>query len=68
VRPVDACLAALKAKKTNAARKALHDRAVEKGKHKKGTIIAVCNKLLKQVFAVVKSGVLYQNDYFKKPA
>jgi hypothetical protein len=41
---------------------------VEKGKHKKGVIIAVCNKLLKQVFAVVKSGVLYQDDYAKKLA
>ena len=28
-------------------------RPVEKGKHKKLAIIAVCNKLLKQVFAVV---------------
>jgi transposase len=61
-------MAALNAKKTNAACKALYDRLVEKGKNKKLAIIAVCNKLLKQVFAVVKSGVLYQDDYFKKLA
>jgi hypothetical protein len=41
---------------------------VEKGKNKKLAIIAICNKLLKQVFAVLKSGVLYQDDYFKKLA
>jgi hypothetical protein len=68
VRLADAFLAALNAKKTNAACKALYDRLVEKGKNKKLAIIAVCNKLLKQVFAVVKSGVLYQDDYFKKLA
>jgi hypothetical protein len=33
-----------------------------------GTIIAVCNKLPAPVFAVVKSGVLHQDDYFKKLA
>ncbi len=58
-------MAALNAKKTNAACKALYDRLVEKGKNKKLALIAVCNKLLKQVFAVVKSGVLYQDDYCK---
>jgi hypothetical protein len=39
-----------------------------KGKNKKGTIIAVCNKLLAPVFAVEKSGVQYEHDYFKKLA
>jgi len=28
-------------------------------------MIAVCNKLLKQVFAVVKSGTLYNDNYSK---
>ena len=39
-----------------------------KGKNKKLATIAVCNKLLKQVFAVVKLGVLYKDDCQKKIA
>ena len=61
-------MAALNAKKTNPACKALFNRLVEKGKNKKLAIIAVCNKLLKQVFAVVKSGVLYSDNYYKNIA
>lgn len=61
-------MAALNAKKTNPACKALYDRLVNKGKNKKLSIIAVCNKLLKQVFAVVKSGVLYSDNYYKNIA
>jgi transposase len=61
-------MAALNAKKTNAACRALYDRLVLKGKNKKLAIIAVCNKLLKQVFAVVKSGILYRDDYCKNVA
>ena len=61
-------MAALNAKKRNAACKSLYDRMVEKGKNKKIAIIAVCNKLLKQVFGVVKSGILYQDDYYKNIA
>lgn len=56
-------MCALNAKATNPACKALFDRLVEKGKNKKLAIIAVCNKLLKQVFAVVKSGVPYDKNY-----
>lgn len=59
-------MCALNAKATNAACKALYDRLVSKGKNKKLAIIAVCNKLLKQVFAVVKSGVLYRDDFCKE--
>jgi hypothetical protein len=36
---------------------ALFDRIVAKGKSKKLALLAVCNKLLKQAFARVKSGV-----------
>jgi transposase len=61
-------MCALNAKATNPACKALFDRLVAKGKNKKLAIIAVCNKLLKQVFAVVKSGQLYKDDYYKKAA
>ena len=61
-------MCALNAKATNMACKELYDRLVAKGKNKKLAIIAVCNKLLKQVFAVVKSGNLYKDDYAKKIA
>jgi transposase len=56
------------AKKTNAACSALFDRLVAKGKNKKLALIAVCNKLLKQAFAIVKSGVPYQADFTSKLA
>ncbi len=58
-------MCALNAKTTNTACKELYDRFVDKGKNKKLAIIAVCNKLLKQVFAVVKSGIIYQDNYSK---
>jgi transposase len=61
-------MCALNAKANNAACKDLYDRLVAKGKNKKMAIIAVCNKLLKQVFAVVKSGNLYQDNYSKNIA
>ena len=49
--------------KYNAACKALFDRIVAKGKSKKLALIAVCNKLLKQAFSIVKNGVPYNNEY-----
>lgn len=54
------------AKKANAACKALYDRLVAKGKNGKVALIAVCNKLLKQAFAIIKSGVPYQADFCSK--
>jgi len=56
------------AKKCNAACKALYDRLVAKGKNGKVALIAVCNKLLKQAFAIVKSGQPYQADFTSKLA
>ncbi|MGI4740528.1 MAG: hypothetical protein ACRYG7_35600 [Janthinobacterium lividum] len=53
--------------KFNAPCKALYDRLVAKGKNGKLALIAVCNKLLKQAFAIVKSGVPYQVDFAKSP-
>jgi transposase len=44
--------------------KALYKRIVDKGKSKKLALIAVCNKLLKQVFAVAQSGIPY-DPYYK---
>ncbi len=51
------------AKKANAACKALYERLVAKGKNGKLALIAVCNKLLKQACAIVKSGIPYQPDF-----
>jgi transposase len=56
------------AKKMNAACAALFDRLVANGKNKKLALIAVCNKLLKQAFAIVKSGIPYQADFCSKIA
>lgn len=53
------------AKKSNAACKALYERLVAKGKNGKLALIAVCNKLLKQAFAIIKSGIPYQADFAK---
>ena len=61
-------MCALNAKKTNAHCRALFDRLVEKGKNKKAAIIAVCNKLLKIVFGVVKNRTIYQDNYIQKSA
>jgi transposase len=39
---------------------------VAKNKPKKLALIAVCNKLVKQVFAIVKSGVPYHPGFAQK--
>ncbi len=53
-------LCALKAKSCNPTCKALFDRLRAKGKPFKVALIAVANKLLKQVFAIAKSGKAFQ--------
>ena len=53
------------AKKSNAACKALYDRLLARGKNGKLALVAVSNKLLKQAFAIVKSGIPYQADFAK---
>src|SRR5690606_35910300 len=58
-------MGALNAKTTNAACKELYDRLVASGKNKKVAVIAVCNKLLKQVYGCIKNGTLYQDNYAK---
>lgn len=59
-------MCALNAKKTNAQCRALFDRLVEKGKNKKAAVIAVCNKLLKIVFGVVKNREFYDENFIQK--
>jgi transposase len=54
------------ARRANGACRALYDRLVAKGKNGKLALIAVCNKLLKQAYAIVTSGVPYQADFTKK--
>ena len=49
--------------KYNKACRDLYERLVAKGKSKKLALIAVCNKLLKQAFAIAKSGLIYDNTY-----
>jgi transposase len=56
------------ARRANGACRALYDRLVAKGKNGKLALIAVCNKLLKQAFAIVTSGIPYQADFTKKVA
>lgn len=50
------------AKKINKACREIFDRLVEKGKAKKLALIAVANKLLKQAFAIAKSGKYYDEN------
>jgi len=47
----------------NKACRELYERIVQKGKSKKLALIAVCNKLLKQAFAIAKSGLMYDATY-----
>ena len=56
-------LCSFNACKYNKACKALYDRIVAKGKSKKLALLAVCNKLLKQAFAVAKSRIPYDENY-----
>jgi hypothetical protein len=43
--------------------KVIYDSIVVKGKRIKLALIAVCNKLLKQAFAIAKSGLPYDENY-----
>jgi transposase len=61
-------MCALNAKSTNRACRELFDRLVASGKNKKSAVIAVCNKLLKQVYGCVKNETLYQDNYVKNLA
>lgn len=58
-------MCSLNAIKTNQACKQLYERLVGKGKNKKLALIAVCNKLLKQVFGVVQNQTMFSNNYIK---
>jgi len=51
------------ASKSNKACKELYERITAKGKSKKLALVAVCNTLLRQAFAIAKSGVAYNGVY-----
>ena len=56
-------MCSMNAMKTNTACKTLYERLRANGKTGKQALVAVMNKLLKQVFAVVKNNSLYQPNY-----
>jgi transposase len=56
-------LAALSASKYNQGCKLLYDRLLANGKRKKTALIAVANKLVKQLFAIVKFNRTFINNY-----
>jgi transposase len=56
-------MCSMSAIKNNKACKALYERLRAKGKNGKVALIAVCNKLLKQAFAIAKSGRKYDENY-----
>ncbi len=56
-------LCAFNACKHNKACRELYERIVSKGKSKKLALIAVANKLLKQCFAIAKSGLPYDEQF-----
>jgi transposase len=61
-------ICAQNAKDPNGACKELFDRLVAKKKNKKLAVIAVANKLLKQVFGVVKTETVFDRNFYKKTA
>lgn len=61
-------LCAFSACKHNKACREIYERIVNKGKSKKLALIAVANKLLKQAFAIAKSGRPYDENYVSKLA
>ena len=56
-------LSSFTACKYNPACKSLFDRITQKGKSKKPALIAVANKILKQAFAIAKSGESFNPEH-----
>ncbi len=59
-------LCAFSACKHNRACREIYERITNKGKSKKLALIAVANKLLKQAFAIAKSGLPYDENFVSK--
>lgn len=58
-------MSALGAIKSNRKCKQLYIRLLQKGKAKMSALIAVANKLIKQLFAIVKNNRTYSDDYVR---
>lgn len=58
-------MAALSASRYNKACMNLHDRLIAKGKKERVVLIAVANKLFRQIFGVVKNDRIYSENYLK---
>jgi hypothetical protein len=56
-------LCAFNACKQNKACRELYERIVNQGKSKKLALVAVAHELLKQAFAIAKSGLIYDASY-----
>jgi transposase len=61
-------MATLSAMQHNKACKQLYQRLKAAGKASKVALIAVANKLIRQIFALVNSGRMYQDGYVRSPA
>lgn len=59
-------LCSLSAKKYNNACRELYQRLLAKGKMKKVALIAVANKLIKQIFSIIKNKTSYQQHFLSK--
>ena len=59
-------LCAFSACKHNKGCREIYERITNKGKSKKLVLIAVSNKLLKQAFAIAKSGISYDENFVSK--
>ena len=59
-------LCSFSACKYNKGCREIYERIVSKGKSKKLALIAVGNKLLKQAFAIAKSGLPYDENFVSK--
>lgn len=59
-------MGALTASRHNASCRQLYERLRGRGKQHKVALIAVANKLVRQIYAVVKSGVAYIDNYDQK--
>lgn len=58
-------MAALSASKYNRSCRELYERLLARGKNKRVALVAVANKLVRQIFAVVKYGRIYDENYQK---
>jgi transposase len=59
-------MAALSASKYNKCCRELYERLLARGKSKRVALIAVANKLLRQIFAIVKNNRIYDENFEKK--